>query len=445
MIAEHAVEDATARRLIDQLLRGRGRGARVLPPARALGPRRAGAVDARPAARRRCAAPPTGSRRRSPGSSGRSAATCSSSRPARPRAARGSASPAPASSSTGSRCSTRRRAGRRRIASRSAYLELAVLVRALEGLPSAVRWQSTSTAARSGPACSTCARTCSAARSTICARSPPDASRLLVELTVVGSINLDLVARVERLPRPGETVPATRVRPLPRRQGREPGGRRGEARRRCGWSAPSATTRSPTRRSPGSAPPASSSTSTHAGDDRHRADPRRRRRREPDRRRAGRERDRRRRRRREGAVLCQLEVPDEVVVAAAAQARVLRAERRARAADRRRARPADRQPARARGRVARQARRRHLRRRGRGAVRGRRARSRAPCRPRSSAVDGTAAGDAFAACLVVSLLEGRDREEALERACAAGAIAASRLGAQPSLPTAAEVDAILAA
>src|SRR3954453_21961204 len=27
-----------------------------------------------------------------------------------------------------------------------------------------------------------------------------------VELTVVGSINLDLVARVERLPRPGETV-----------------------------------------------------------------------------------------------------------------------------------------------------------------------------------------------------------------------------------------------
>ena len=33
--------------------------------------------------------------------------------------------------------------------------------------------------------------------------------------------------------------------------------------------------------------------------------------------------------------------------------------------------------------------------------------------------------------------------EALERACAAGALAASRFGAQPSLPTAAEVDAIL--
>jgi len=65
--------------------------------------------------------------------------------------------------------------------------------------------------------------------------------------------------------------------------------------------------------------------------------------------------------------------------------------------------------------------------------------------PPVTAVDGTAAGDAFCACLAVSLLEGRDREEALRRACAAGAIAASRPGAQPSLPTKDEVDAILAA
>src|SRR5436190_14193123 len=62
--------------------------------------------------------------------------------------------------------------------------------------------------------------------------------------------------------------------------------------------------------------------------------------------------------------------------------------------------------------------------------------------PSIDAVDGTAAGDAFTACMAVSLLEGRDREDALRRACAAGALAASRLGAQPSLPTAAEVDAI---
>jgi ribokinase len=65
--------------------------------------------------------------------------------------------------------------------------------------------------------------------------------------------------------------------------------------------------------------------------------------------------------------------------------------------------------------------------------------------PRVEAVDGTAAGDAFTACLVVSLLEERDREESLRRACAAGALAASRPGAQPSLPTTTEVDEILRA
>ena len=65
--------------------------------------------------------------------------------------------------------------------------------------------------------------------------------------------------------------------------------------------------------------------------------------------------------------------------------------------------------------------------------------------PTIEAVDGTAAGDAFTACLLVSLLEGRAREDALRRACAAGALAASRPGAQPSLPTAAEVDEILSA
>ncbi len=65
--------------------------------------------------------------------------------------------------------------------------------------------------------------------------------------------------------------------------------------------------------------------------------------------------------------------------------------------------------------------------------------------PRIDAVDGTAAGDAFTACLLVSLLERRSRQEGLSRACAAGAIAASRPGAQPSLPTAHEIDAILRA
>lgn len=65
--------------------------------------------------------------------------------------------------------------------------------------------------------------------------------------------------------------------------------------------------------------------------------------------------------------------------------------------------------------------------------------------PRVEVVDGTGAGDAFCSALVLALLEGRERGEALLRACAAGALAASRPGAQPSLPTAAEVDAILSA
>jgi ribokinase len=62
--------------------------------------------------------------------------------------------------------------------------------------------------------------------------------------------------------------------------------------------------------------------------------------------------------------------------------------------------------------------------------------------PSVDAVDGTAAGDAFCAALVVSLLDGLHRDDALRRACAAGALAASKPGAQPSLPTAAEVDAL---
>src|SRR5262249_18710418 len=62
--------------------------------------------------------------------------------------------------------------------------------------------------------------------------------------------------------------------------------------------------------------------------------------------------------------------------------------------------------------------------------------------PPVEAVDGTAAGDAFTAALAVGLLEERDPAEALRRACVAGALAASRAGAQPSLPTAAELEAV---
>jgi ribokinase len=62
--------------------------------------------------------------------------------------------------------------------------------------------------------------------------------------------------------------------------------------------------------------------------------------------------------------------------------------------------------------------------------------------PAVTAVDGTAAGDAFTGGLVVGMLAGLDRDAALRRACLAGAAAASRPGAQPSLPRPADLDAL---
>jgi ribokinase len=63
--------------------------------------------------------------------------------------------------------------------------------------------------------------------------------------------------------------------------------------------------------------------------------------------------------------------------------------------------------------------------------------------PEVRAVDTVGAGDAFTAALTVALVEGREPAAALRFACAAGAAAATRAGAQPSLPTRAEVDALL--
>ena len=64
--------------------------------------------------------------------------------------------------------------------------------------------------------------------------------------------------------------------------------------------------------------------------------------------------------------------------------------------------------------------------------------------PAVEAVDATGAGDAFVAAIVVALLEGMDPAEALKFACAAGAVAATRAGAQPSAPEREEVEALLA-
>jgi len=65
--------------------------------------------------------------------------------------------------------------------------------------------------------------------------------------------------------------------------------------------------------------------------------------------------------------------------------------------------------------------------------------------PKVTAVDATGAGDAFVGAICVALLEGMEPEAALRFACAAGALAATRPGAQPSLPTRAEVEAIITA
>ena len=64
-----------------------------------------------------------------------------------------------------------------------------------------------------------------------------------------------------------------------------------------------------------------------------------------------------------------------------------------------------------------------------------------PIRP----VDSTAAGDAFSAGLAVGLARGLDSGAALRYASAAGALTTTRSGAQPSLPTEAQVLALLAA
>ena len=60
------------------------------------------------------------------------------------------------------------------------------------------------------------------------------------------------------------------------------------------------------------------------------------------------------------------------------------------------------------------------------------------------AVDPTAAGDAFTAAFTVEYAAGSTIEDAIRFANGAGALAATKLGAQPSLPTREEVEAFVA-
>jgi ribokinase len=62
-----------------------------------------------------------------------------------------------------------------------------------------------------------------------------------------------------------------------------------------------------------------------------------------------------------------------------------------------------------------------------------------------STVDTTAAGDTCCGCLTAALSLGSGMADALRIASAAGALACTRLGAQSSIPTKAEIDTFLAA
>ncbi len=63
--------------------------------------------------------------------------------------------------------------------------------------------------------------------------------------------------------------------------------------------------------------------------------------------------------------------------------------------------------------------------------------------PKVHIVDTTGAGDAFAAGLTVALAEKQSPQDALEFACAVGALTATKLGTQTSSPKRAEVDRLL--
>ena len=63
--------------------------------------------------------------------------------------------------------------------------------------------------------------------------------------------------------------------------------------------------------------------------------------------------------------------------------------------------------------------------------------------PPVEVVDTTGAGDAFCGAIAEALARGVTIDEATARAVHAGSLATTRQGAQPSLPTEAQVDASL--
>lgn len=64
--------------------------------------------------------------------------------------------------------------------------------------------------------------------------------------------------------------------------------------------------------------------------------------------------------------------------------------------------------------------------------------------PQVQVVDTTGAGDTFSAALTLAICKGQSPDAALRFACSAAAVATTRPGAQPSFPLRAEVDALMA-
>ena len=330
MIVEHAVEEPTARRLVAQLLavevaslafcrllerwaRGRGRPEHARAPAGGAPPCRRPRRDG--ARRARAAARPLPDR--AGGRLGRGPVVVR-----RARAARELVDWQPVLDRAGVKS--------RRIASRPAYLELAVLVRALEGLASQVRWQSAIDRGSLWAGPLRPAREPARPR----ARRPARDRRLTAshERRAHGR-RLDQPrsrrARRAAAARRGDGLRRATSSAFPAARARTRRSRPRSSARRCAWSARSATTRSPTRRSRGCRPPASSSSCAApdttgialilvADDGENQivvvpgANARGRRRRSPG-----------------GAVLCQLEVPGRGRRRGRARRGVLRAQRRA--------------------------------------------------------------------------------------------------------------------
>lgn len=63
--------------------------------------------------------------------------------------------------------------------------------------------------------------------------------------------------------------------------------------------------------------------------------------------------------------------------------------------------------------------------------------------PKVTVVDTTGAGDCFVAALTLALIEGATEQQALAFACAAGAAATTKAGAQPALPWRRDVERLL--